>query len=78
MGVPILLLCSFGQKLTNSSESVANGVYDCGWEDIKDEAFKKQLQLIIIRARRAKKLTAMGFADISLETFTRVGKENHV
>ena len=73
MGVQILLLCVFGQKLINSSESISEGVYNSGWEGISDdEAYKKQLVMIISRAQRPKRLTAMGFADISVETFTTV------
>ena len=76
MGVQILLLCVFGQKLINSSESISEGVYNSGWEIISDdEAYKKQLILIISRAQRPKRLTAMGFADISIETFTTVTKK---
>ena len=73
MGAQILLLCVFGQKLINSSESISEGVYNSGWEGISDdEAYKKQLVMIISRAQRPKRLTAMGFADISIETFTTV------
>lgn len=72
MSAQILLLCLFGQKLIDSSQSVADGVYDCGWEGIEDEALKKQLVIIILRAQKGKRLTAMNFAEISLETFTSV------
>lgn len=69
VGGQILLLCYFGQKLIDSSQAVADGVYNCGWEDF---ANKKQFILIILRAQRAKRLTAMGFADLSLVSFTSV------
>lgn len=72
MAAQTLLLCFFGQNLIDASESVAERAYNCEWENSSDEAFKKQLILIILRSQRAKKLTAMGFADISLETYTRV------
>lgn len=68
----ILLLCFYGQKLTNASEEVYQGVYDCGWEDSSDETTKKQLIPIILRAQKGKRLSALYFADISLETYTRV------
>lgn len=68
----VLLLCVFGQKLFNSSEEVADGIYTCDWEQFKDETFKKEMILMILRSRRAKKLTAMNFADVSLPSFTTV------
>lgn len=68
----ILLLCVFGQNLKDSSEAVADGVYDSGWEDFADNDFKRQLVIIILRAQRPKRLTAMNFAEISLTSFTSV------
>ena len=68
----IFLLCMFGQKLIDSNESLADGVYNSGWEDFDDISLKKQLILIIMRARRPKRLTAMKFADISLPSLTTV------
>lgn len=68
----IFMLCVSGQKLIDSSQSVADGVYECEWEKIEDEALKKQLILIIQRAQKAKKLSAMSFLNVSLETFTTV------
>lgn len=67
-----LLLCFFGQKLMDCGESVAEGIYNCGWEDFKDNTLKKHLILVILRSQQFKRLNAMGFADISLESFTAV------
>lgn len=68
----VWFLCLYGQKLINSSEAVANAVYHCEWEDIRDNALKKQLLLVILRAQKPAKLSAMDFADISFPTFTSV------
>lgn len=68
----IFLLCAFGQKLIDSSELLAEGAYNCGWEDIDDIALKKKFILLILRANNCKRLTAMNFADISLSSFTSV------
>lgn len=68
----IFLLSSFGQKLINSSEAVAGGIYHSGWEDIDDHAFKKQFMLILARSQRVQKFTAMNFTTISLSSFTTV------
>lgn len=68
----ILLLCHFGQMLIDASESLAEGAYFSEWETFEEEHFKKQIIPIMLRAQRAKCLTAMGFADISLLTYTTV------
>lgn len=72
MGGQMLLLCNFGQKLIDASESVADGAYQSLWENSGDNNFNKQFILIMQRAQKPKKLTALGFADISLTTFTTV------
>lgn len=72
IGGQILLLCFYGQKLISSSESLATGMHDCGWEISDDNQFNKQLILVMIRSQKATRFTAMGFADISLATFAQV------
>lgn len=67
-----LLLCMFGQKLIDSSESLSKASYFSGWEELEDRNFKRTIILVILRAQKAKRLSAMGFANISLETFTAV------
>lgn len=66
------LLCYFGQKLIDSSVSVAEGAYGYNWMDLDDIDLKKQIALIILRSQRPHKLTAMKFADISFDAFTNV------
>lgn len=68
----ILLICVSGQKLIDSSELIASGVYNCDWEACEDLAIKKQLILIIKRAQKSKILSAMNFLSVSHETFTTV------
>ena len=70
MGGQILLLCYFGQKLMNASESVADGAFQSGWETSDSIKFNKQFIIVIQRAQKEKRLTALGFTDISLATFT--------
>ena len=65
-------LCYFGQKLTNSTDAVPERIYECDWTDLDDNKFKKQFIIIMARAQRSERLTAMGFADISLKTFAAV------
>ena len=68
----VLCYYSYGQKLMDSSVGVADEIYGCDWTDLDDNEFKKQMITVIIRAQKPMRLTAMGFADISLETFTTV------
>ena len=68
----IFLLCYFGQKLIDSSAGFAEGIYESNWIQLDDNALKKQIIIILLRAQRPKKLTAMGYADISLKTFASV------
>ena len=68
----VWLLCYFGQKLIDSSAAVAEGIYESDWMDIDDDEVKKYVVVIMLRAQRPKKLSAMCYADISLETFTTV------
>lgn len=68
----VLLLCSFGQKIIDSSLAVAEGAYNSGWEGIADLILKKELALMMLRAQRCKKLSAMGFVDMNLESFASV------
>jgi odorant receptor len=75
IGGQILLLCYFGQKIIDASENICDGIYNCGWEDFGDVAFKKQLILMIARSQKTKRLTAMNFSDISLESFASVSKQ---
>lgn len=61
----ILYPCIFGQKLIDSSESIADGVYFSKWETA-DNGVKKDLIIVMARAQKPTKLTALGFADMSL------------
>lgn len=66
------LICLHGQLLIDSSAAISHALYNCGWEEMNDAVFKKSLTLVILRAERPFKLTAMQFADISREAFAQV------
>lgn len=74
----VYLICVFGHDLIDGTQEIADGVYESGWEDIDDEPFKRRLGLIIQRSRRPKKLTAMGFAEVSLLSFTTVNFKQNI
>lgn len=71
MSAQILLLCVFGQKLIISSVKVAEGIYNCNWTDSVKE-LRVKMVLIIMQAQKPRKLTAMKFVDVSLESFKNV------
>lgn len=65
------LLCFFGQKLKDSSVGVAEGIYACDWTSFDNDE-RKEIVLVMIRAQRQQTLTAMNFAEVSLESFKNV------
>lgn len=72
IGGQVLLLCMFGQKILDSSESLVDGINNCDWEDFEDKSLRKHVILIMQRAQKIQPFSAMGFAYISLESFTSV------
>lgn len=72
IGGQTYLLCNFGQKVIDSSELIAHGVFTCGWEDGIDNVIRRKLILMMLRAQRPKKLSALSFADVSLVNFAYV------
>lgn len=68
----ILLLCFYGQKMLDSSSAVADGIFNCNWEEFNDVALSKHLILVIARAQRPKRLTGMGFFTVRIASFTSV------
>ena len=68
----IFLYCFFGQKLIDSSGAVAEGIYNSGWENVDDNAYKKNLLLVLLRSQRPKELSTMNFTIICYESYTSV------
>ncbi|KOC60415.1 Putative odorant receptor 13a [Habropoda laboriosa] len=62
--------------ITTESLNIAESVYAGPWINLPMDKFgkllRKELQMLILRARRPSALTACGFFSISLETFTKV------
>ncbi|KAK1137075.1 hypothetical protein K0M31_001602 [Melipona bicolor] len=65
--------CDF---MAQESMNIANAAYTAPWIYLPMDRFgkmiRKDLQLVIMRSRRACYLTACGFFPISLETFTKI------
>ena len=72
MAWQVLLLCLFGQKLMDASFGIGDGIYESEWLDLDDSSYKRNIVLIILRAHRPKQLSAMGFAVVSVGSFTTV------
>ncbi|XP_017795357.1 PREDICTED: odorant receptor 13a-like [Habropoda laboriosa] len=62
--------------ITTESLNIAESVYAGPWINLPMDKFgkllRKELQMLILRARRPSALTACGFFSISLETFTKI------
>ncbi|CAH2058491.1 unnamed protein product, partial [Iphiclides podalirius] len=67
----IFFLCFFGDMLMRSSMGVSNAVYNSRWYSA-DPGIAKSLLIVLTRAQKPCKLTAMGFADVNLMAFTSV------
>ncbi|CRL04296.1 CLUMA_CG017394, isoform A [Clunio marinus] len=68
----ILLFCFLGQKIVNSSSSVAIGIYNSKWHQIKSLKIRKALLMILIRSQKPSALTLKKFGVMSFETFTKI------
>jgi hypothetical protein len=68
----IFIQCFFGQLLSDSSASVIDAIYECGWEQAKDPALKKMMTLMIQRSQKGSALSLLGVYDITLEQFQNV------
>ncbi|XP_068625376.1 odorant receptor 4-like [Battus philenor] len=71
--VQIGVLCWYGQKLIDSSESISEAVYCCGWYNVP-QRIKSSLLIILIRAQRPIYVTTYGFSIVSLESFSAILK----
>ncbi|XP_070510024.1 odorant receptor 85c-like [Chironomus tepperi] len=67
--------CLFGQMLKDASESVADAIYECGWEDINDIQIRKAFISIIQRSQKSECLTVMKFGEVTLKQFSTASDE---
>ncbi|KAF5286796.1 hypothetical protein FQR65_LT02214 [Abscondita terminalis] len=71
ISLQVLIICYWGQQVTNESELVANSVFDTNFEGT-DLKFQKALKLSMIRSQKPTSITAGKFADVGLPTFAWV------
>lgn len=62
----------FAQLLKNSSEKVASGIYECGWEDFKDENCKRMIRIALMRAQKPETFTIFNAWEINSEQYLSV------
>ncbi|CAK1589775.1 unnamed protein product [Parnassius mnemosyne] len=67
----VYLLCFFGDMLMQSSTAVCDAAYNCSWYSA-DAVIGKSMLIVLTRAQKPCKLTAMGFADVNLMAFTSI------
>ncbi|KAG5677647.1 hypothetical protein PVAND_007387 [Polypedilum vanderplanki] len=68
----IFLLCFFGQIFRDSSSSVIDGIYDCGWEKLENQKMKRCLILVLRKAQNVKGISIMNIWIITLNQFESV------
>jgi hypothetical protein len=71
----ILIQCYFGHLLKTASERLMSGIYDSGWEELRDFTVTKGFVLIMKRAQKPTVITMMKFADITLYQVSTVRKK---
>jgi hypothetical protein len=70
----MLLTFDFATMIfTFQSSEVLNAAYRCEWDSVNCK-FRKDLSILMERAKRPVKLTAGGFSALTLENFTKVSK----
>lgn len=72
--VTSMMLHIFGQMMIDSSELIPNAFYSCNWYEIKNSRCKRIVSLLILRSQKCAKITALNFADISLESYASVSQ----
>ncbi|KAG5683307.1 hypothetical protein PVAND_012594 [Polypedilum vanderplanki] len=68
----ICIQCFFGQILYDTSSSLVDSIYDCGWENMNDVKLKKLIMIIIIRSQKPAAFSLLGIWKITLEQFQSV------
>jgi hypothetical protein len=58
---------------TFQSSKILNAAYHCEWHTANSK-FRKDLSILMERAKRPVKLTAGGFSALTLENFAKVSK----
>ncbi|XP_048505915.1 odorant receptor Or2-like [Athalia rosae] len=68
----LFIYCWFGNDMMLESVSVANAAWDSAWPDIKSKRFRFGIRMITHRSQKVILITAGGFANVTLDTFTTI------
>lgn len=71
--VQVLMLCYFGNKLSEASKKVADAAFCSGWHETENRKLRNAMLLLIQRSQKPNVMTAYKFSVVSLEAFTTVG-----
>ncbi|XP_045524473.1 putative odorant receptor 92a isoform X2 [Pieris brassicae] len=69
--LPVLIFCYFSEQVKEECVGIAEAAYDNKWYQ-GSESYKRIIRFVIIRAQEPCCLTSMGYAPITLNTFSRV------
>ncbi|XP_050351057.1 odorant receptor 94a-like [Nymphalis io] len=76
MMLQVFLYCYHGNQLVEESEGVSGAAYDCPWYTCS-LPIRRSLLLLMTRTRRAARLTAAGFTELSLSSFMSIIKASY-
>ncbi|XP_047533644.1 odorant receptor Or1-like [Vanessa atalanta] len=76
MMLQVFLYCYQGNQLVEESEGVSGAAYECPWY-ILNIPIRRSLLLVMTRTRRAARLTAAGFTELSLSSFMSIIKASY-
>lgn len=68
----IFVLSFYVQKLKSTSLKIAAKTFEFDWYNCKDKRVKMAMLMILLRAQKPVKVTALKFTEISIDTFSTV------
>lgn len=68
----IFFQCSFCQILKDANLKLLDGVYRCGWENVKDKSVKSAILIIIMRCQKSGSLRIFKTFEVSLKQYSSV------
>ncbi|KAJ8721822.1 hypothetical protein PYW08_004224 [Mythimna loreyi] len=76
MALQVFLYCYQGNQLTEESSEIAGAAYEAPWYKCSLRV-RRSLLIVMVRTRRAVRLTAGGFTTLSLACFTSIIKASY-
>nr|QIJ45812.1 olfactory receptor [Glyphodes pyloalis] len=76
MTLQLFLYCYQGHQLSEQSVQVAGAAYEMPWYNCHTP-FRREILMMMVRARRISKITAAGFTTLSLSAFMSIMKASY-